>query len=84
MFTAGFSPIPYKIFTIASGVTGMEPVSFFFASLVGRGARFFLVALLLWRYGAPIRAFIEKRLGLLTLLFCALLVAGVVALKFLS
>lgn len=84
VFTAGFSPIPYKIFTIASGVTGMDPVSFVLASLVSRGARFFLVAALLWKFGDPIRAFIEKRLGLLTLLFCVLLVAGFVLLKVLS
>lgn len=83
VFTAGFSPIPYKIFTIASGVTGMDPASFALASVVGRGARFFLVAILLWKFGAPIQAFVEKRLGLLTLVFCALLVAGVVVVKFL-
>lgn len=84
VFTAGFSPIPYKIFTIASGVTGMDIVPFIIASAVGRGARFFLVALLLWKFGTPIRAFIEKRLGLLTLLFCALLVAGFVVFKFVT
>lgn len=84
VFTAGFSPIPYKIFTIASGVSGMEPVSFTLASLVGRGARFFLVALLLWKFGEPIQAFIEKRLGLLTLIFCVMLVGGIIILKFLT
>ncbi len=84
VFTAGFSPIPYKIFTIASGVTNMDIVPFIIASVVGRGARFFLVAILLWKFGEPIRAFIEKRLGLLTLAFCALLVAGVIAIKFLA
>lgn len=84
VFTAGFSPIPYKIFTIASGVTGMDPWSFALASAVGRGARFFLVAILLWKFGAPIQAFIEKRLGLLALLFCALVVLGVLALKYLT
>lgn len=84
VFTAGFSPIPYKIFTIASGVTGMDMVPFIIASAVGRGARFFLVALLLWKFGAPIRAFIEKRLGLLTLLFCVLLIGGVIVLKVLT
>lgn len=84
VFSAGFSPIPYKIFTIASGVTGMDPVSFALASVCGRGARFFLVAALLWKFGVPIQAFIEKRLGLLALLFCVLLVAGVLALKFLT
>jgi len=84
VFTAGFSPIPYKIFTIASGVTGMDPWSFAIASVFGRGARFFLVAILLWKFGVPIRAFIEKRLGLLTLLFCVMLVGGVLALKLLT
>ena len=76
VFTAGFSPIPYKIFTIASGVSGMEPVSFAMASLVGRGLRFFIVAALLWRYGEPILAFVEKRLGALALAFCVLLAGG--------
>ena len=76
VFTAGFSPIPYKIFTIASGVTGMEPVSFALASLVGRGLRFFIVAALLWRFGEPILAFIERRLGVLALAFCILLAGG--------
>lgn len=76
VFTAGFSPIPYKIFTIASGVAGMEPVSFALASLVGRGVRFFIVAALLWRFGEPILAFIERRLGVLALAFCVLLVGG--------
>ena len=76
VFTAGFSPIPYKIFTIASGVTGMEPLSFALASLVGRGLRFFIVAALLWRYGEPILAFIEKRLGVLALAFCVIVVGG--------
>lgn len=84
VFTAGFSPIPYKIVTIASGVAAMDPVTFTLASIVGRGARFFLVAILLWKFGKPIQAFIEKRLGLLTLLFCVLLVGGVVVLKVLT
>ncbi len=83
VFTAGFSPIPYKIFTIASGVTGMDPVSFALASLVGRGARFFLVAALLWKYGEPIRDFIEKNLAKLTLAFVLLLIGGFVLVKLL-
>ncbi len=82
VFSAGFSPIPYKIFTIASGVTGMDPVSFALASVVSRGARFFLVAALLWKFGTPIRIFIEKHLGKLTLAFVVLLVGGFVLIKF--
>ena len=82
VFTAGFSPIPYKIFTIASGVTGMEPFSFALASLVGRGARFFIVAALLWKFGEPILVFIDKHLGKLTLAFTVLLFGGFFLLKF--
>jgi len=84
VFTAGFSPIPYKIFTIASGVSGMDIVPFIIASAVGRGARFFLVAVLLWKYGVPIQAFIEKRMGLLALTFCALLIVGFIVVKFVT
>ena len=80
---AGFSPIPYKVFTIASGVAGLDLTVFTAASTGSRGARFFLVAALLWYFGAPIKAFIERNLGPLTLLFCVMLVAGFVVLKYL-
>lgn len=79
---AGFSPIPYKVFTIASGVTGLDIVTFTITSAISRSARFFLVAWLLWKYGAPIRDFIEKRLGILTILFCVFLVGAFVLLKY--
>lgn len=81
VFSAGFSPIPYKVFTIASGVTGMDPVSFTLASLVGRAGRFFLVAALLWKFGAPIRTFIEAHLGKLALAFVVLLAGGFILIK---
>jgi membrane protein YqaA with SNARE-associated domain len=81
VFTAGFSPIPYKIFTIASGVTEMDIWSFVAASAVGRGGRFFLVAVLLWKYGEAIRTFIEKNLARLTLIFVILLVGGFLVVK---
>jgi membrane protein YqaA with SNARE-associated domain len=77
----GVTPFPYKVITIASGVTHLDPVVFGIASLVSRGIRFFLVAALLWKFGAPIRAFIEKRLGLVTLVFFVLLIGSFVALK---
>lgn len=80
---AGFTPIPYKIFTIASGFTGLSLNTFIIASALSRTARFFLVAALLWKYGAPIQNFIEKRLGLLSLLFFALLFGSFAALKYL-
>lgn len=81
VFSAGFSPIPYKLFTIASGVTQMDLTSFALTSLVGRGARFFIIAALLWKFGIPIKIFIEQHLGKLTLLFVALLAGGFALLK---
>ena len=83
VFTAGFSPIPYKLFTIGAGVCGVSFPMFVLASLVSRSARFYLEALLLRRFGYPVREFIEKRLGLMALLFCLLLVGGFVAVKYL-
>lgn len=79
---AGFSPIPYKVITIASGVVGMNPLLFFAISIPARGARFFLVAGLLWKFGEPIREFIEKRLTLVLTGFILLGLAGFVVLKF--
>lgn len=82
VFVAGFTPIPYKVITIAAGVFGISFLPFVLASLVGRGARFYLEALLLRRYGPPIREFMEQRLGLLTLVAAALLVGGFVAIRY--
>ena len=78
----GVTPFPYKVITIASGVTHLDPFVFGIASLLSRGVRFFLVAALLWKFGAPIRDFIERRLGLVTLVFFVLLIGGFVVLKF--
>ncbi|RMH59472.1 MAG: DedA family protein [Candidatus Hydrogenedentota bacterium] len=76
VFVAGFSPIPYKVFTIASGVAGMNFPAFLGASIVSRGGRFFLVAGLLRIFGERIRALIERYFDLLSLLFVILLVGG--------
>ncbi|MFH1159012.1 MAG: YqaA family protein [Pseudomonadota bacterium] len=83
VFAGGLTPIPYKVITIASGVTHMNIAVFCMASVAGRAARFYLVAALLWKYGMPIQAFIEKYLGLLTILFFALLIGGFIGLKYL-
>ncbi len=64
MFFAGVTPFPYKVITIASGVTQLDIVMFMVASVLARGARFFAVTALLYVYGPPIRDFIERRLGL--------------------
>ena len=81
VFSAGFSPIPYKVFTIASGVADMDILMFTMASIVGRGSRFFLVAFLLWKFGNPIKSFIEKYLAQLTMAFVILMIMGFIALK---
>jgi membrane protein YqaA with SNARE-associated domain len=79
----GMTPIPFKLVTIASGAAQFNLSIFTLASLVSRGLRFFILAALLWRYGAPIRDFIERRLMLVTSLVAALLVGGVVVLRYL-
>lgn len=79
----GVTPFPYKVITIASGVTELNLFSFGVASLLSRGARFFLVAALLWYFGQPIRRFIERNFGLLSILFFVLLFAGFLAIGFL-
>ena len=79
----GMTPIPYKLITIASGVAHFDLVAFVAASIVSRSLRFFLLAALLWRFGEPVREFIERRLMLVTSLFAAALVGGFLALRYL-
>jgi membrane protein DedA with SNARE-associated domain len=80
---AGMTPFPYKVITIMSGWTGMPLATFMVSSLLARGIRFFLVAALLKQFGAPIRDFIEKRLGIMFALFLAVLIGGFYVVKFL-
>ncbi len=82
VFGAGLTPFPYKVITIASGVMQFDLLTFTVASVFGRGGRFFLVAALLWYFGPVIRTFIERRLGLLTLLFFVLLIGGFLVVRF--
>lgn len=74
--TAGFTPIPYKVFTIAAGGFAVPFAAFVVISAVSRGARFFLVAGLIRWFGEPIREFIERYFNLLTLLFAIALIGG--------
>ncbi|MFT5744340.1 MAG: membrane protein YqaA with SNARE-associated domain [Paracoccaceae bacterium] len=76
VLVAGVTPFPYKVITIMSGWTGMPLGTFVITSIIARGLRFFIVAALLWKFGAPIRDFIERRLGLMFTLFCVLLIGG--------
>lgn len=81
VFAAAFTPIPYKVFTIAAGVAQINFVVFVIASVVGRGGRFLLVSVLLRTFGPPIRSFLDRYFGWVTLLFFVLLVGGFVLLK---
>lgn len=81
VFTAGFTPIPFKVITVSAGVWEINFVIFIIASVISRGARFFLVAWLLRCYGEPIREFIERRFNILTLAFTILLIGGFLLLK---
>ena len=83
VLAAGVTPFPYKVITIMSGWTGMPLGIFVATSILARGLRFYLVAVLLWKYGAPIRDFIERRLGLMFTIFVCLLLAGFYVLRFL-
>lgn len=83
VFIAAFTPIPYKVFTIAGGVFLISFPMFMIASTVGRACRFFLVAALLWKFGPPMRTFIEKYFNLLTIVFAVLLVGGFLLIKYL-
>lgn len=76
VLVAGVTPFPFKVITIASGVTALSLPVFIASSVIARALRFFLVAALLWKFGPPVRIFIEKRLGLVFVVFCALLVGG--------
>ncbi len=83
LFTAGFTPIPFKVFTIAAGVFQVSLPVFIAASIAGRSARFFLVAELVGRMGPRVLPFVEKHLGWLSILFVALLFLGFWAIKLL-
>ncbi len=78
----GLTPIPYKIVTIAAGAAAFSFPLFMAASLVTRGARFFLLGLLLRQFGPPVRVFIEERLGLVMGLLAAGIIGGFLILKF--
>ena len=82
VFVAGLTPFPYKVITIASGVTELNLIVFTVASVLARGLRFFIVAALLWWLGPPVREIIEKRLGLVTIIFCVLLLGGFIVAKY--
>ena len=81
VLAAGVTPFPYKVITILSGATSLPLGVFIATSVLARGLRFFIVAGLLWKFGPPVRSFIERHLGLaftafVVLLLCGFLVVG--------
>ena len=82
VFTAAFTPIPYKVFTITGGVVAISFPMFMLASAIGRGARFFIVAGLLAWFGPPIKTFIDRYFNLLSIVFVVLLAGGIFAIKY--
>lgn len=74
VFTAGFTPLPFKLFTIAGGMFSINFPMFMVASMVSRGMRFFLIAWLIWKYGAPIKTFIDKYFNLVASLLAAVII----------
>jgi len=83
VFGAGITPFPYKIITIASGVVHLNLAVFTVASILARGLRFYIIAVLLKHFGEPMKVFIEKNLNLLSILFLLLLIGGFAVIKFL-
>ncbi len=81
---AGFTPIPYKVFTILAGLVGVNFPLFVVASIIGRGGRFFLVAGLLRLFGEPMKDFIDRYFNWLTVALAVLFVAGFAVLSFVS
>lgn len=82
VFLAGLTPIPYKIFTIASGVFQMNFVLFIIASAISRSLRFFTIAALFRRFGPSIKIFIDKYFNLLAFLFFFLIILGFLLIKY--
>ena len=83
VFMAGFTPLPYKVFTLASGVFSISFPVFLIASAISRGLRFFMVSALVYFYGPPIQRFIDRHFNRLAWLFAVLLLAGFFGLRYL-
>lgn len=82
IFTAAFTPIPFKVFTIAAGVFQVNIVVFLLSAILGRGARFFLVAYLMHHFGQRYKDVIEKYVDVFSLVFVVILICGFVVVKY--
>ena len=81
---AGFTPIPYKVFTIAAGVFNIGLPTLIGASILGRAGRFFLVSALIYRFGPSIKAFIDRYFNILSIVFVVLLIGGFVLIRYIG
>jgi len=79
---AGFTPIPYKIFTISAGAFKINFIVFFIASAISRSARFFLVGWLIYAFGPEIKLFIDRYFNILAVTFAILLIGGFIVIKY--
>ena len=82
IFTAGFTPIPFKVFTVSAGAFNISFPLFIFAVTISRSARFFLVSFLIWKYGKNIKYFIDQYFNLLSILFIIILIGSYLFIKF--
>tara|TARA_Y100001935_G_scaffold47925_1_gene39762 strand:+ start:471 stop:1085 length:615 start_codon:yes stop_codon:yes gene_type:complete len=83
IFVSGFTPIPFKVFTVSAGAFNINFNLFLIASLIARSARFLIIGGLIWRFGEPIRFFIDKYFNILAFLFSFLLVGSFFIIKYL-
>ncbi len=83
IFTAGLTPLPYKVFTLTAGAYAINFPLFMLASIVSRSTRFFIISALIWKFGAPIKVLIDKYFNLLAIIFTILLLGSFFMLKYL-
>jgi membrane protein YqaA with SNARE-associated domain len=81
---AGFTPIPYKLFSISAGAFGLDLKRFVLASIVGRGGRFFLVGLAILVFGESVKAFLDEYFDLAVVAFAILFIGGFYAINLLA
>ena len=83
IFVSGFTPIPFKVFTVSAGAFNINFNLFLLASIISRSARFILIGGLIWRFGEPIKYFIDRYFNILAILFTVLLIGSFFIIKYL-
>ncbi len=83
IFVSGFTPIPFKVFTVSAGAFNINFNLFLLASIISRSARFILIGGLIWKFGEPIKDFIDRYFNILAILFTILLIGSFFIIKYL-